>query len=375
MKIIKINFHHLRIPLRLTFAQANQNTKQSESVIVRIETNEGQVGFGEACPRTYVSGESVDSVRQTIKDWTPELLDTQFEQLEDIRSWVLGQLDSEHGPAAVCALELALLDAWSKTFRQDLQDALGQVRPLSKLEYAGVIPYGKWEHLSAIVRNFSFASWKFKGYEEVALNEQRIKDMQTLLGENIPIRIDANGGWSLAKAHQQIAAGLSLGVYSFEQAVNDDQDAVQLMEKYGTQIQLMADESLVHYTDAKRLIDSKACNHFSLKLSKNGGIFNSLRIYERAQANGILCQLSAHFGETSILSAAGALFASLVPDLSALEGALGTYLLREDICRSPLMVTSQGKLPHQELSYQGWPIIIDELKLNQFSVRTEYWKR
>jgi hypothetical protein len=100
-----------------------------------------------------------------------------------------------------------------------------------------------------------------------------------------------------------------------------------------------------------------------------------MRIYELARANGIRCQLSAHFGETSILSSAGALFASLVPELSALEGALGTYLLREDICMQPLMVENDGRFAAQAMSYIGWPVRIDEMRLNQYSVRTEYWKK
>ncbi|MEL7222444.1 MAG: enolase C-terminal domain-like protein [Bacteroidota bacterium] len=375
MNITKIHYHHLRIPLRLTFAQANQNTKLSDSVIVRLETDGGVLGYGEACPRAYVSGEDAASVRQTMDKWKPSLFGASFASLNDIREWVLLQVDQGIGLAAVCAIELALLDAWSKTHQIDLQDALAQQRSLTVLDYSGIIPYGKWEKLSAIVKHFTFKSWKLKAYDELALNEQRIKDVKNLMGEEVSIRMDANAGWSLTNARQQINAAMALGVNSFEQAFDKLEDAITLRKEFGDCIQLMADESLVTYADAEKLIESDACNHFSLKLSKNGGIFNSLRIYDLAQKAGIPCQLSAHFGETSILTAAGALFASLVPTLSALEGALGTYLLKEDICKTPMMIEVNGQFGQSELNYSGWPIQVDEMHLNRYSVRTEYWKK
>lgn len=375
MNITKLHYHHIRIPLKLTFAQANQNTQLSDSVIVRLETERGKIGYGEACPRTYVSGESTTAVRNTLEQWKPSLFSTSFQTLDDIRDWAFTQLDQGKGPAAVCAVELALLDAWSKTNEIDLQDAFSQQRPISTLQYAGVIPYGKWEKLSAVVSHFNFDSWKFKAYDEVAKNVQRIKDIKALMGPEMPIRMDANAGWSLTNAREQINAALALGVCSFEQAFSEKEDAFMLMKEFGDKGQIMADESLVTLEDAAELIDLQACNHFSLKLSKNGGIFNSLRIYELAQKAGIPCQLSAHFGETSILTAAGALFASMVPSLSALEGALGTYLLKEDICKKPMMVNTNGKFNEEKLAYIGWPIRFNEMHLNRYSIRTEFWKR
>ncbi|MEL7421466.1 MAG: enolase C-terminal domain-like protein, partial [Bacteroidota bacterium] len=187
------------------------------------------------------------------------------------------------------------------------------------------------------------------------------------------IRMDANGGWNLEQARRQIEAGLALGVNSFEQplAAQATKDSQKLVEEYGADARIMADEALCTFADAKHLIDFQACNHFSLKLSKNGGLFNTLRIYQLAQKNGIACQLSAHYGETSILSSAGLLFASIADQLTACEGALGTFLLSEDITKTPVMVNRQGRINGTDLSFMGWPVPVNDDSLKRNSVHME----
>ena len=372
MKVVKISFFHLRTPLRLQFAQANQNTQRADSVIVRLETEEGSVGYGEACPRTYVTGESADSLMEALQVKSQELRAESFTSLEEIENWTRAQLTAGAGPALICALELALLDAWCWEYQRDLLEELPLERSPQDVTYSGVLPFGNWQKLRPMLAQFSFSSWKFKARSEVTANEQRIKEMQDLFGHDLPIRMDANGGWSSDQARRQIEAGLALGVRSFEQPLEAGANAEtrQLVQEYGAEARIMADESLCTLADAQRLIELQACNHFSLKLSKNGGLFNTLRIYQLAQENGIACQLSAHYGETSILSSAGLLFASMAGELTACEGALGTFLLSEDLTKTPVMVNRRGKIVAPELPFVGWPVPVNESSLKRNSVRT-----
>lgn len=373
MNITTMSFFHLRTPLRLQFAQANQNTRRADSVIVRLQTKEGSIGYGEACPRTYVTGESATGVMEALQQIKAELCQQSFATLADIETWTGQQLLAGAGPALVCALELALLDAWSWEYQQDLAEAFSLRRAPQEVSYSGVLPFGNWQKLRPLLAQFSFGSWKFKARAEVAANEQRIKDMQELFGNDLPLRMDANGGWNLEQARRQIEAGLALGVNSFEQPLEAQatKDSQKLVEEYGADARIMADEALCTLADAKSLIDFQACNHFSLKLSKNGGLFNTLRIYQLAQKKGIACQLSAHYGETSILSSAGLLFASIAHQLTACEGALGTFLLSEDITKTPVMINRQGRITGMELSFIGWPVPVNEDSLQRNSVLTE----
>ena len=112
----------------------------------------------------------------------------------------------------------------------------------------------------------------------------------------------------------------------------------------------MADESLTSLAQATYLIQHQVCNHFNLKISKLGGILRTLEIYQLAKEAGIPCQLGAHFGETSLLTAAGMLFASLTPNLISMEGGLGTHILERDIFENSLKIDRNGIISGEQIT-------------------------
>ena len=67
MKIENISLRRLQIPLRIKFSQSNNSTQISDSTLLEIETSRGTVGFGECCPRPYVTGETFESVKKDIE--------------------------------------------------------------------------------------------------------------------------------------------------------------------------------------------------------------------------------------------------------------------------------------------------------------------
>src|SRR5207253_11233541 len=60
--IESIAIYQLRIPFRQTFSHAQQSREESDAVIVRVNDPEGIVGYGEALPRSYVTGETTASM-------------------------------------------------------------------------------------------------------------------------------------------------------------------------------------------------------------------------------------------------------------------------------------------------------------------------
>lgn len=114
-------------------------------------------------------------------------------------------------------------------------------------------------------------------------------------------------------------------------------------------MQIMADESLLDYGSAEKLLEEQICNHFNLKISKLGGVFLSQDIYQLTESRGIPCQLGAHFGKTSILTSAGALLGGMTGgQFSACEGALGELLLSEGIALPAIQHKLGGQLPLSE---------------------------
>jgi L-alanine-DL-glutamate epimerase-like enolase superfamily enzyme len=123
--------------------------------------------------------------------------------------------------------------------------------------------------------------------------------------------------------------------------------------------------------DAQWFIDNRGATLFNIRISKNGGILNSLKIYQKAEDAGFKCQLGAQVGETSLLSSAGRIFAALTGDLIFHEGSYGTQLLAFDLTKNPLFFEKEGigtldvfdKLP-------GIGVNVDRALLEKMTVRT-----
>ena len=343
MKICKLAIHHLQIPLRFQFAQANHVAKRSNSILVELETERGILGFGESCPRPYVTGECPSSVSSDLKGIRTLLWQKEFIELEDIEGFICDHLAVKVGPAALCALELALLDSWSKTYRQPLIEALGgQIK--EEFRYTGVIPTGNFAPLEPFLSKFSFPRIKLKMGSNLKENLARIDHIQNIYGSRIPIQADINTAWSWEDALEQIPTLMKRGIRIFEQPFlpKFDEGMGKLTERFGSDAFIMADESATTPFQVMNLLQQSRCNRINLKISKHGGIFQTLNIYREAWRQGIYCQLGAHFGETSILTYAGLIVASCVPKLTGHEGGLGTYLLETDLCAPSLRFDQQA---------------------------------
>ena len=83
--------------------------------------------------------------------------------------------------------------------------------------------------------------------------------------------------------------------------------------------------------DARRLAENRACDAFNIRVSKCGGLLNSLEIARVAQLHGLACVVGAQVGESGILSAAGRHLAAAIPDVMFVEGSAGRLLLKEDL--------------------------------------------
>lgn len=364
MNIRSIHIHPVSIPLNFQFKQSNNSgTSQSLSTIIELVTEDGVRGYGESCPRPYVTGEKVTDIIRDIERIRPEILVRPMSNPEDlkerIKSW-----RSIVGPSTRCALELAWLDAWSRSRKQSMPEFLPLVYR-EKISYSLVLPLLPPTLLAKTLKklaHFRPPAIKLKAGNDQSENLQRIEILKSHFADDLPIRLDVNAGWSLEEAKKYIPQMLAVGVHSFEQPlVPDDHSGLQwLTKEFGADARIMADETLLDLEGAEQLIRKKVCNHFNLKISKLGGLFSSLEIYRLASENGIPCQLGAHFGETSLLTSAGALLAGMVNgELSACEGALGEWLLSRDIVRPPIQHDFDGSLCLDQLWQQ--PGLVDEV--------------
>ncbi|MEM7371960.1 MAG: enolase C-terminal domain-like protein [Bacteroidota bacterium] len=348
MKIDSLTVRRLQIPLKTTFSQANNSTSLSDSMIAAVTTTSGIWGYGESCPRPYVTGEDPASVIEDIRKIQPALMNQTFEGLEDIQRLLQEEFGRLIRPAALCTIELALLDAWAKTHQQSVLEMLGGAYR-EHYQYCAVLPMASLSTAQQLLRRFrhiGFKEIKLKINEDLSLTQQKIALVKEVMGSSTRIRLDVNCAWDLATAKAQIPSLLEAGVTNFEQIFEATQldQFKEITQEFGKDAQIAVDEGLNGPESAQRLIDEGIGNQFNLKISKHGGILATLDICQRARRHGVGYQLGAHFGETSLLSSAGIIIASLVEDLSSLEGAFGTHLLEYDISTTPLQFGKGGAI-------------------------------
>ena len=355
-RIEAMTIYRLRIPFHQTFRHALHNREESDAVIVKVIDSDGRSGFGESLPRSYVTGETSESMIARIREHLAPRVFAQsfapgwetFEYLQSVASEWTRSDERQSGlsawNAAFCAVELALLD-WS--LRAD-HCALADMLPPARYEvvYSGVISADGPNDAAAFAKRMArLGIRQIKVKVGTADDAARLEAVRKAAGAEVALRADANGGWNADDAIEQLRRLARFKLQAIEQPVRADDLAGMKRVRQESGVAVMADESLVTLDQARRMIDLGACDYFNVRLSKNGGIGGSLAIARLAQEAGIKIQIGAQVGETGILSAAGRTLAAHLPALAFAEGSFGTWLLAEDITFEHVAFGWAGRAP------------------------------
>ena len=380
-RLVELTVYIIAIQLRSSFGHAAMRRKESHNILVRARLGDGTLGWGESLPRPYVSGEDCESTVSAIRKYfAPQLGELEVDSFAELLNACdeLPEQDERGGSlgSARAAVELAILDAFGRHFKRPvtmLADWLGYpdfgVRPgLPDVRYSGVLSGddpAKVEKKIKLMRCFGLREFKLKvGLEH---DQENLKVVQRLLGTAVEagdctLRADANGSWSAAQAIEQIERLEQAGFRCIEQPLPKGQEDELPLLAAAAPLPIMLDESLVSLQDAEACITQQRAQLWNLRLSKNGGLVPTMRLAELAREHGIGYQLGCMVGETSVLSAAGRHFLTMVSGISHAEGSFGKFLLRSDVTRKPLRFGYGGKAK---------PLIGDGTAVNVEQTRVE----
>jgi L-Ala-D/L-Glu epimerase len=356
-------------PFRFTFRHTLASRSEGEAIILRLAGQDGQVGFGECAPRSYVSGETLDTVREALgTSLVPRLAGAVFSDFEEavafLEELLVGLPRNQH--AAFCALELALLDLAGKRFNRSAGTVLGPVA-LQEVRYSAIVSAGGVQEAlqtCEMAKRYGFRSVKVKVGSAPEKDLEVLGGARRILGDSCSLRADANCAWDLDEALRRVDSFVPLRLDGLEQPLPPEDLAGLASLTRRSPIPIIADESLVSQEDARKLADQAACHCFNIRISKCGGLLNSLRIRELGRQAGIACMLGAQVGETALLSAAGRHFATRSPDARFLEGSYGSILLEEDIGKEDLTVGPGGR--GAALPGPGLGVEVDEARLSKW---------
>jgi L-Ala-D/L-Glu epimerase len=381
MTISSLKLFRVAVPLKKVVRHASFERSVSENLVTRVTLDDGTIGYGEGVPRPYVTGETIETAVATLeaRDWARLVgRPTDYGQLVSrLATLEIPQNEADPrgmaGNAARCALELAVLDAYSRRFGEPL----GRAVDLANVEGLVRFPKPRRVRYSAAItaesaKGEAISAWKIwiYGFSQVKVkigaqgqdDNRRLARMRKILGRRIDLRLDANEAWPAAELLDRVEPLRQFNPSALEQPVpHAEVDALaELRPKIG--IPIMLDESLCGYPDAQAAVDRRTADLLNVRLSKCGGILASLRIIGLAQRAGLGVQLGCHPGETSLLSAAGRHVASRVAGLRYVEGSYDRHILAANLTKRDLSFGYGGRARPLDRAGLGVDVAPDALE-------------
>jgi len=286
MKIVRVETWRERVPLTRPYTIASGTTEDVELFFVRV-VGEHEIGLGSGAPTELLTGETSDACAAAL---TEDRL-ARFGGLDANALGAATALATEllrATPAARAAVDMALYDLVTRALGVPLAEFLG--RPRAPMPTSITVGIQSTESALAEVDEYlgrGFRSLKVKIGQSIDEDLERLRAIRERVGPAIPIRVDANEGYSLADAVRLAESLDALALELVEQPLPAaaPEDLARLPARMRRVLAL--DESVHDEADAfahARVPDS--CAEYVVKLMKCGGVTPAMSIARIAEAGG-----------------------------------------------------------------------------------------
>jgi muconate cycloisomerase len=367
MKIRQIEPIAVSLPMAKPLKMAFEEVSRAENVLVRLETDDGVVGWGGAAAAPTMTGETVAGMAAAIRYLAPRL---EGMPLDDIAAAMARAGNYLYGnQSAKSVIEIALHDALARARGKPVHDLLDRKRR-DRVPILRMVGTGKG--LAADVEDAKKAqaeghvAFKIKvGVGDPQDDAERTRAICDALNGNgrLLICADANQGWSpdQAIAYVQRVADTALSFFEQPVAAHDIEGMARVAR--ASRVPIGCDEGLHSLEDLKRHHAAGAAGGFSLKTIKLGGlrpVMDAALLCEKLSLN---VNLASKMAETGISSAALLHLAAALPAVDWGVGFSSQYLV-DDILKAPLAFgNGHVSVP----SGAGLGIEVDEAKVRRYA--------
>ena len=359
MTLQSLEASELAIPFKGAFKHASAERNAMQSLWVRVRSASGTQGFGEGCPREYVTAESMSTALAFVDRHRAEWI----ESLGDVQSlirWVSEhELEIDAHPAAWAAVELALLDLFGKLNDCSVERLLGLPELDGRFRYTAVVGDGPPQQFAAQLQQFlkvGFKTFKIKLSPDMQMNHAKVRALAEAGIAADAVRADANNLWREVKSCVTDLESLPFHFTALEEPLQpgDFSGLVGVAAALNTRIIL--DESVSRLEQLDQIPSAPDRWIINCRVSKMGGLLRALPLVRSAQSHGFGIIVGAHVGETSVLTRAALTLARAAgAGLIAQEGAFGTHLLTRDVADPPLMFGVGGVIDTAQVSLANQP--------------------
>jgi len=268
MKIAEVEVVPYALPFREAYVTARGRLDRREMVLLRLRSDDGLMGLGEAVPLSLRGGGT--GVAQVVE----ELAQLGKRDYLD-ESMLRGDALDLSAPAR-CAALTALLDLRGRRATAEGSDGPAKAEPV---ECNATLVAGEPAKVAA-----EAARWAGDGFETFKLklgagdDFGQVYAVREAVGPRARIRVDANAAWDVETAKRMLKALEPLEVELAEQPVATLEEAAEVAAS--TSIPIAGDESVQSRADAEQALAMGACALTGVKLSKVGGPEAAIEIAE-----------------------------------------------------------------------------------------------
>jgi len=345
VKIKAIEPIAVSLPMKKPVQMAGETVVRADNVLIRIESDDGVVGWGEAASAPVMTGETVASMMAAAALMAGSLVGRAADDFSGASAAMDAQLYGNSGAKA--AIEIALHDLVGRATSRPLYALLGQ-KQRSRMALLAVVGSAD---AAADLREaqacwaVGYRAFKIKvGLGSAQADAARTRDICRALksGGECLVSADANQGFGVDDALHYVRAVAECGIDFFEQPVTaHDLDGMyfETMARVAaaTPVLIGADEGIHSRDDIERHHARNAARGVSLKAIKLGGLRALLAASRLCDRLGMQVNISCKTGESSVASAAAVHVAAVAPAL-AWGLTVTSPGLAEDVVVEPLAV-------------------------------------
>lgn len=312
MVIKEIEIYRLSIPME-PFVIATGTMDYAQNTFIKIITDSAIVGVGECSAFPMIVGETQDTclaiARDFAKIWKGKNPLAIEERLAELHLYIAGNATIKS------AFDMALYDIAAKNAGLPLYQYLnGKPREIITDITLGIASPEEMAQKALKLKDGGAFALKVKLGKNPPDDIARIKAIRQAVGFDIPIRIDANQGWSYEGAIEALQGLEPYKIQFCEQPMRTYNDHLLPALRTQTIVPIMGDESVYTHYDAERLCKNDACDFINIKFSKSSGINEALKIQAVAAEYAVPCMIGGML-ESRLALAAKVHFAYASPNV------------------------------------------------------------
>ena len=294
MRITNIEVVALTVPLLRPAVIASGSASTGFHVLIRVHTDTGLVGFGEASPIASTDADTPGSIVEVVsKRIGPRLVGCDPRRLQDCLALIHSAIPGNQ--CAKAGVDIALHDLVGKALSVPVYQLLGG----RSRQSISVIEADIWidtpEAMAAMAKQAAtrgVSAFEIKIGKEPEVDFKRVEAIRKAVGPDARLRIDCNEGYAAGTGLRVLRAMEALDLVYIEQPVPrwDIEGMRRLAEALDTPI--CADQSAYTPQDVMRLVSCGAADLICIKIPKSG-LGHASTINAISETAGIRCTLGS----------------------------------------------------------------------------------